>query len=98
MLGSLSPDPEPLPQDEATLPLLARQNTITGTVYRIDGKAHRLTVRTDGGRTVSLPVEEPAILNRLHEGERIDVELFTDHGHRAVRVIATPGHRTRMTI
>lgn len=84
--------------DEVSLPLLARQSAITGTVARIDDRALRLTVRTDEGRTVSLPIQDHLTLDRLHEGDRIEVQVLTDQDRRAVQVIAIPNHRAKMTI
>ena len=78
--------------DQAQVPEGATITTLTGaTVEKVDQQSQKLGVRTQQGENWSLEVTNNDLLNDLHEGDRVSLELNSDD--RGKNVIKTEGSK-----
>ena len=55
----------------------SRQVRVAATIEDVDAATSSVTVRGDGGRVVSLRVEDPKVFERLKKGDRYDI-VYTE--------------------
>jgi hypothetical protein len=65
-------------------------DVLTGTVESIDPDLTKMVVKTDIGRAEPITIKKPALLQDIHQGDRISVELDDLHVARKITRVAPP--------
>ena len=65
-------------------------DVLTGTVESIDPEMTKIVVKTDIGRAEPITIKKPALLQDIHQGDRVSVELDDLHVARKITRVAPP--------
>jgi hypothetical protein len=66
------------------------RDILTGTVESIDPDMAKIVVKTDIGRAEPITIKKPALLQDIHQGDRISVDLDDLHVARKITRVAPP--------
>lgn len=95
-LQSLPPEEHREHPREAHLAVEKGFTLIRGYIETIDRTNSRITVRTQGGGRVSVPMTRPQALTNLAKGDRVEIEVQVNANNELQAVTATA--RTLATI
>jgi len=65
-------------------------DVLTGTVESIDPDLTKIVVKSDIGRAESITIKKPALLQDIHQGDRVSVEWDDLHVARKITRVAPP--------
>ena len=66
------------------------RDVLTGTVESINPDMAKIVVKTDIGRAEPITIKNPALLQDIHQGDRISIELDDRHVATKITRVAPP--------
>ena len=66
------------------------RDVLTGTVESIDPDMAKMVVKTDIGRAEPITIKKPVLLQDIHQGDRVAVELDDRHVATKITRVAPP--------